>query len=810
MNPKHLNTLELPKILGRLSNYCSFSASIELAEALAPSIEFAEVQRRLAETSQAKEALDKNDSLTIGGAKDVRENAKLAAVGGVLEAQMLLDIRDTLESGRKIQRSLLRFQALYPQLTAITNAIEPLGNVVAEIGKTIDDSGEVRDTASDQLSSIRRQLRIVHERLLQKLQRMVSDGNNSLYLQEAIVTQRAGRYVIPIKSDFKGRIPGLIHDQSASGMTLFIEPLATLDLNNEWRELQMAEAREVRRILAAISQSVGAHADVIIRTVEALAQFDLAMAKAKYSDGIRGVAATLQDANPIRRSGDKGQGDASSVSPNPPIAPLANLLINQARHPLLNPDTVVPIDVELAQDTRVFVITGPNTGGKTVALKTIGLLALMTQCGLHIPVESAMLPVFKNVYADIGDEQSIEQSLSTFSSHLTNLVSFFEKVDENSLVLLDELGAGTDPVEGAALARAMLEYLLQTKAMCFVATHYPELKAWAYLTLGAVNASMAFDDRTLRPLYKLRVGLPGRSNAFAIAQRLNVPQAVLDQAQSFIDGNSQRAEDMLAEISKMQRQAEAARSGARRAEKHAEANAEELRKRLNQIEEERKQLLSQAQEDALKETENLRAEVRRLRARVVASGGSMDVLSELKSIEQEVGDVSDRAGQSVAPPPSTRKPIPEPQKRALRSGDTVRVRSLNTNGIVGEILDGEAEVQVGRLRTRVKLSELERVKVAAPVEDERNRYESEKPISPGIELDLRGTSVEEGVGRVEDYLDRAARAALPFARIIHGKGTGVLRQGIRNALKKHPLVASFETGMDGEGGDGVTVVKFKD
>jgi len=798
MNPKHINTLELPKILGRLSNYCNFSASVELAEALSPSIEFAEVQRRLAETSQAKEALDKNDQLSIGGAKDVRENARLAQVGGVLEAQMLLDIRDTLESGRKIQRSLLRFQALYPQLTAITNAIEPLGNVVAEIGKTIDDSGEVRDTASDALSSIRRQLRVVHDRLLQKLQRMVSDGNNALYLQEAIVTQRAGRYVIPIKSDFKGRIPGLIHDQSASGMTLFIEPLATLDLNNEWRELQMAETREVRRILTALSNSVGGHADVIIRTVEALAQFDLAMAKAKYSDAIRGVAATLVGAPTSRKPADAA------------VAPVQSLNLTQARHPLLNPETVVPIDVELAQDTRVFVITGPNTGGKTVALKTIGLLALMTQCGLHIPAESALLPVFKNVYADIGDEQSIEQSLSTFSSHLTNLVSFFEKVDDDSLVLLDELGAGTDPVEGAALARAMLEYLLKTNATCFVATHYPELKAWAYLTIGAVNASMAFDDKTLRPLYKLRVGLPGRSNAFAIAQRLNVPQEVLDQAQSFIDGNSQRAEDMLAEISKMQRQAEAARSGARRAEKHAEANAEELRKRLNQIEDERKQLLGKAQEDALKETEALRAEVRRLRARVVASGGSSDVLSELKLIEQEVGDVSDRAGQTVAPPASTRKPIPEPQKRALRSGDTVRVKSLNTNGIVGEIIDGEAEVQVGRLRTRVKLSELERVKVAAPAEDERTSYESEKPVSPGVELDLRGTTAEEGVGRVEDYLDRAARAALPFARIIHGKGTGVLRQAIRNALKKHPLVASFETGMDGEGGDGVTVVKFKD
>ena len=817
MISKHLNTLELPKILARLSNHCSFTASIELAQALTPATSAAEVQRRLAETTQAKDALEKIDILTVGGAHDVREHARLAERGGMLEAKDLLDIRDTLTAARNVQRALLRYQALYPQLTNITNQIEPLGTLTTEINKTIDDNGEVRDSASDQLAGIRKHVRIVHDRLIQKLQRMVSDGNNALYLQEALVTQRGGRYVIPIKSDFKGKIPGLIHDQSASGLTLFIEPIATLELNNEWRELQMAEAREVRRILVAISALVGQQAEPIIRTVESLAQFDLALAKAKYSEAIRGVAAVVADEGKDKGEGMRRRfaGDEEKNSPPHPLTPSPHhLVLTAARHPLLNPETVVPIDIELTSDTRILMITGPNTGGKTVALKTLGLFALMSQCGLHVPAESAALPVFKNIYADIGDEQSIEQSLSTFSSHLTNLVSFLSKVDAQSLVLLDELGAGTDPVEGAALARAMLEFLLKTGAVCAVATHYPELKAWSYLTAGAINASMAFDDKTLRPLYKLKMGLPGRSNAFAIAQRLNVPQDILDQAQTFIDHNSARAEDMLAEIAKMQRQAEAARSAARRAEKEAESSGDKIRKRLNGIEDERKQLLNQAQEDALRETEALRAEVRRLRARIVAAGGS---LTDVKGIEQEM-EKGLEFGKSEGLP-TTSKPSNLQTANALRTGantprplrpgDIVRVKTLNTNGEVAEVVGNEVEVQIGRMRMRVKVSDLERVRSAQPAEETRESVSvPEKPQSPGMELDIRGVNIEEGLSLLEDYLDRAARVALPFARVIHGKGTGVLRQAIRSALKKHPLIKSFETGLDGEGGDGVTVVKF--
>jgi DNA mismatch repair protein MutS2 len=792
---KHLNTLELPKILTRVSKYCSFSASEALALDLRPSTSRAEVERRLAETQQAREALEKHDQLSIGGAHDVRMSADLAAHAGVLEPRDLLDIRDTLIAGRNIQRTLSRFGALYPQLTAITNLIEPSGELTGEISRCIDDGGEVRDSASPELGTIRREVRIVHDRLLQKLQRLVSSGDNAPYLQEALVTQRGGRYVIPIKSDFKGKIPGLIHDQSSSGMTLFIEPLATLEDNNRWRELQLAEEREVRRVLIAVSGAVGAEAASIIRTVDAIARFDLALAKAKYADATRSAHPTvIPDSKfQIPDSGPKAESG------------IWNLEFVQARHPLLNPDSVVPIDVTLERETRVLVITGPNTGGKTVALKTIGLFSLMAQCGLHLPCEKASLRVFETVFADIGDEQSIEQSLSTYSSHLTNLCSFLDLVDRDSLVLLDELGAGTDPSEGASIARAMLEYLLNTLATCVVATHYPELKAWASLTAHAANANVAFDYETLRPLYTLSIGLPGRSNAFAIAQRLGIPESILDSARGYMDGNAARAEDMLAAIAQLQKDADDARAAARKSQNDAEGNADRVRARLNAIDDERKQLLAQARDEAAREVEQLRAELRRLRARVVASGGTLD---DVKAIETALGAAEEK--HMPAPPVPVKA---EPQrKRAIQVGDIVRVRSLNSEAEVGAIVGAEADVQIGRMRMRVKLSELERVRAKRVEEreqpEQKTSYVEQTP-SPGIELDLRGMTTEEGVAEVEAYLDKAARAALPFARIIHGKGTGALRKAVREAIKRHGGVASFETGQEGEGGDGVTVVKFK-
>ncbi len=808
MIAKHLHTLELPKILDRLATYCSFSASVALARALEPATEPAEVERRLAETAEARDVLGKNDQLGIGGARDVREAARLAARGGVLEPRTFLEIRDTLLSGRNIQRALSRFGALYPQLTAIVNAIEPNGALVAEINRCVDDNGEVRDTASPDLAAIRRAVRMAHDRLLAKLQRLVSDPSNAPYLQEALVTQRNGRYVIPVKADFKGRIPGVVHDQSASGMTLFIEPLATLELNNEWRELQLAEEHEVRRVLTALSGWVGAEADSIARTVEAIARFDLALAKAKYAEATRSVKPQIIIDGWIAGGGWNGTGEPANQEDAGESRPSGSrIAIMQARHPLLNPDTVTPIDVALPEGVRILVITGPNTGGKTVALKTIGLLALMAQCGLHIPCAQARLPVFEAVYADIGDEQSIEQSLSTFSAHLTNLRGFLEHVNGRALVLLDELGAGTDPAEGAALARAILEHLLQTGAICVVATHYPELKAWASLTPGAANANVAFDYETLRPLYKLSIGLPGRSNAFAIAQRLGIPDAIVSAARRYLDANVARAEDMLAEIARLQQQAERALEAARQSQREAEANAERIRARLNAIEDERRAVIEQAREEALRETEQLRAEVRRLHNRIVAAGGSLD---EAKRIKQEVEKLAE-AASAHTPKPAPREPQ---RQRAIQVGDAVRIQSLGAVAQVIAVNGEEADVQIGRMHMRARLSDLERISAGERLRqaqcESRDEFLSLPRVpAPPLELDLRGLTTEEGVTRVRDYLDRAARAGLPFVRLIHGKGTGALRRAIRDAIKADPAVQSFETGLEGEGGDGVTVVRLK-
>jgi DNA mismatch repair protein MutS2 len=836
---KHLKTLELPKILQQLTKECSFSASIELALALAPSTDFVEVGRRLAETSEARQALLVNDSLGIGGARDIRDLVMRAGRGGMLETTEFLDVRETLHSARHVQRAVARYAEQYTHLHAITEIINPHEAVAEEISRCIDDRGEVRDKASPELARVRSEVRIAHERLMQKLQNIVSSGG--AYLQEAIITQRGGRYVIPVKADFKGRIQGVVHDQSASGVTLFIEPLATVELNNQWRELQMAEEREIRRILTALSNLVGSNRDSMIRLVEQLAIFDLALAKAKYADRLNAHPAVL-------RAADLRAADLRALSQNSTETQFESpITITQARHPLLDPEKVVPIDVILTDNTRILIITGPNTGGKTVAMKTIGLMAMMTQCGLHIPVESATLPVFSAVYADIGDEQSIEQSLSTFSAHLTNLVSFIGKVNTGSLVLLDELGSGTDPVEGAALAHAILDYLLKSGAVCVVATHFAELKTWAAVSEGVTNANVAFDVRTLRPLYKLTVGLPGKSNAFAIAQRLGLPDEILQAAQQQLTGEHVKAEDMLAEIEKMRRQTEAARDAARRSERSAEQNKDRLRAQLRTIDDERKRVLAQARDDAEKEIEQLRAEVRRLRARVVAAGQSLE---EVRDIERELLQAEDFAAEERAALETTSEPAnaldfatpTEPtitrqgDKRAetkhkpakltsphkavtsvtpsgkLAAGATVRVKTLNTLGEIISIDEDLAEVQLGRMRMKVRLRDLERAKAPEmPQPDYTSKYErGHIAPSPGLELDMRGMMTDEGVTQVQDYLDRAARAGLPFVRIIHGKGTGALRRVVREAIKTHSAVKSFETGQEGEGGDGVTVVKLKE
>jgi DNA mismatch repair protein MutS2 len=832
MDAKSIATLELAKILDRLSKFTAFSASLTLALALTPTADLREAQRRQQQTTEARRLLSVKPDLTIGGARDVRPYAQSAAIGGVLEPSEMLDVKNTLVAGRTMQRTLTRLADQFPGLAALAARLEETPGLVEAISQTLDERGEVLDSASPALSTIRHDLRLAHDRLLQKLQRILSDPKNAPYLQEAIITQRDGRYVIPLKSDFKGRIRGIVHDQSASGATVFIEPLSTVELNNTWRELKLAEQQEIRRIMTALSALVGQQAGRVVGTVDALAEIDLAFAKARYADTLRATEPVLHGFRAARPPAKKHQqavvaeadGDGATAPAGTRQHPGSTLKLLQARHPLINPAYVVPIDVLLDEQTYALVITGPNTGGKTVSLKTVGLLALMAQCGLHVPAASGSeLSVFPKVYADIGDEQSIEQSLSTFSAHITNTIRILRQADDHSLVILDELGAGTDPAEGSALARAMLSYLLDMGATTLVATHYPELKGYAYTTPGVRNASMEFDLDTLAPTYRLIIGLPGRSNAFAIAARLGLDGTIIDEAKKLVGQADLESEKLLEEIHQARSEVRAERTRAENARRDAEETERDLAQRLEQIEDERRAVLDQARRTAEREIEALRDELSDLKRKLAraAALGQTGQAEETPADLLEAVDTALVSAEAAHTAPVATRPIdtgrPAPVRRAIRLGDTVKLKNLNSIGVVTALTATEAEVQVGRMRIRARLDE---VALRGSPDDEvlaalRPAPDPDLPASklnlhpsPGLELDIRGHTVEEGLAKLERYLDAAYLAGLPWVRLIHGKGTGKLRQAVRDYLRGSPVVQSHETGQEGEGGDGVTVVKL--
>jgi DNA mismatch repair protein MutS2 len=644
-------------------------------------------------------------------------------------------------------------------------------------------------------------MHIAFDRLQSKLNNIVHNANNAQFLQETLVTQRHGRYVVPLKAEFKGRIPGIVHDQSSSGATLFIEPLSTVELNNAWRELQLEEENEIRRIMRELCDLVGHEAKYIVRTVETLAAMDLIFAKAKYADASDASAPELL-------------GFREAPYPHPG----STIMLKEARHPLLDPETVVPIDVELDEDTFTLVITGPNTGGKTVALKTTGLLVLMAQCGLHLPAaENSQLSVFREVFADIGDEQSIEQSLSTFSSHMTNIIDILEFADEQSLVILDELGAGTDPTEGSALARALLDDLIGRGVTTIVTTHHPELKIYGHEKKGVSNASVEFDLKTLAPTYRLMIGIPGRSNALAIAERLGLPAGIVANARGLVGQADLDADELLDEIHKKRDETRRAADASVKAFQKAEELRAELRGRLHDIENERQQVMAQAREEAEDELVALRSEIRRMRKRLAAAGQPLDVI---KQVEQET--VAMEEDLLPLPVPATAAVPGDEDAPPLRLGDLVWVKTLNAEGQITELTAQDAEVMVGRLRLRARPDDLERRSKSESKREKKQRPTrlgprgaaadraavSTKPVSPGLELDMRGQKIEDAIPSLENYLDAAYMAGMPFVRIIHGKGTGALRQAVHDRLHGHPLVQKYERGNPREGGDGVTVVKL--
>lgn len=796
MNAKHLSTLEFPKILARLATYTSFSAGEEHAHALTPATDLQEIRWRLETTSEARALLDIERSATIGGAHDVRPQVRTAQRGKILPPHELLDVRDTLVAAHNLHRTLIKREGQFPRLARLAGRIRHCPKIVTEINRCLDDAGSgrgdyVRDEASSDLARIRREIHIAYDRLQDKLQRILNSSRNATFLQDHIITRRENRYVIPLKANFKGRIPGVVHDVSASGATIFIEPLPIVELNNAWRELQIEEQQEIERILAYLSNLIAERSVEFEQTIEALSDLDLAFSKAKYADDIDAVAPEFVPFHEVQSSNTRHPG--------------STICLIAARHPLLDPQSVVPIDVVLDEETHVLVITGPNTGGKTVSLKTVGLLTLMAQAGLHIPAQKgSTLSPFESVYADIGDEQSIEQSLSTFSSHLTNIVSFMAQANPRSLILLDELGAGTDPTEGAALARALLDHFRHCGAMTFVATHYPELKSYAQLTSGVQNASVEFDSKTLSPTYELSIGLPGRSNAFAIARHLDLPEEVVEAARQMISPDDLRTEDMLADIHRLRAQATQAwdEASANRAE--TEKMTRDLRERLGKIEQERSQILEQARERAEAELKGLRAEMRDLRRRLQAAATPMETATALEE-EAEALEAEISEPEPLIPPVPHKEPS-RPAQRPIRPGDTVWVRPLNSAGQVIEMLGKKAKVQVGPAHTRVRLTDLE-LQTAPQPELQESPVRIRDISSPGVRLDLRGCTVEEALKQLDRHLDRAMRAGLPQVRIIHGKGSGALRRSVRDFLFDYPLVRDYEAGGPKEGGEGVTIAK---
>jgi len=820
-----LETLEFPKVRLQLARYTAFSASRELALNLAPSVDPFEVRRRLRLTDEARRLLDEMPDVSIGGARDVRPAVGLARRGGVCDPAALLEIAATLASARRLRAMLLKLDAeSFPLLHEIAVDLPLLPEIEDAIARAIGEDGQVLDSASPKLARLRSEVRTAFNRLQEKLHNLITTHGD--VLQEPIITVRNGRYVVPVKATHRRVIRGLVHDQSASGATLYIEPLTVVELNNAWRELQLAEQAEVERILAELSALVGDHADAITAGVEALATLDLAFAMARYAAAMRCVMPEIID------------------PPLPPDEPL--LLLTAARHPLLDPQKVVPIDMRLGGRFRLLLITGPNTGGKTVALKTTGLLVLMAQAGMHIPAsQPSRLPVFAQVFADIGDEQSIEQSLSTFSSHMTNIIRILRALEaapdaepaETSvsgsiqtmppdmqhtarlpaLVLLDELGAGTDPVEGAALARAIIERLLELGVLGVATTHYAELKAFAYATPGVENASVEFDVETLAPTYKLTIGLPGRSNALAIAARLGLAPDLVERARATMAREDVQVEDLLAGI---HRERDAAAGELQRA-MEVRADAEKYRDRLaaelRAFEEQRDEAWQAAREAIEAELRQVRNEVRRLRDESRSVAASRRWLEEAERRLQEA-----RASLPAVPPGKPAgHPAPAAEQVArLQPGDVVRVRSV---GLTGEILsideeDQTAEVQVGGFRMQADLAELTREKRAAgngEGQPARPAYESRgaslpAPRDVSLELDMRGWRAADVGERLDRYLNDAYLAGLPWVRIIHGKGTGALRQAVRDTLKGHKLVASFSSASATEGGEGVTIVRLQE
>ena len=787
---KSLQTLELPAVLAMLAQQAVGEAAKERALELAPSAEAAEVRRRQEETSAAKTMMTVRGSPSFSGVKDVRASLARADLGGALNTRELLDIARVLQCARLVRGYIAEDSVGKTSIDALFYALRANKFLEEKITTSIIGEDEIADSASPELATIRRQMRAAAARARDALQKIISSPSYQKALQEPIITMRSDRYVVPVKVEHKGAISGLVHDVSASGATLFVEPMAAVKANNELRELASREKLEVERILAELSADCAEHRSDIDSDFELLVRLDLIFAKAKLSYKLDCQEASMEE---------------------------RGVILRHARHPLLDPAKAVPIDVELGENFDTLVITGPNTGGKTVSLKTIGLLAAMNQCGLHIPAaDGSNLPVFEHILADIGDEQSIEQNLSTFSAHMTNIVRILEECGENSLLLFDELGAGTDPTEGAALAISIIEFARKRGAMIAATTHYAELKVYATNEPGVQNASCEFDVDTLRPTYRLLVGIPGKSNAFAISKRLGLADAIINDARSRVGTESASFEATIEKLEQTRVQLEKER--------------DEASKKLRQAEEERKKAaLLRAELEVRLEKSDLRARREAERMLEEARSTAESVFRELDEMKQRANDEENAQRINEARSELRRRlnlseeklragdaPAQNDQvsSRPVQVGDMVQVKSM---GMKAEVLAVSADrvltLRAGILNLTAKEDE---VLLLEGVESETKKAAAKLAASTQLrtatvasEIDLRGMEAIEAVLAAERYIDSAVMGKLKTVTIIHGKGTGALRSAVQNMLRRNKAVKSFRLGRYGEGEAGVTVVELK-
>ncbi|MBS6936006.1 MAG: endonuclease MutS2 [Clostridium sp.] len=796
---RYFHTLELDKVLAKLADQANCDDSKRMALSLTPSDDFSTVQLLMKKTSDAYMLSARYTSPSLHKLKNCEMALRKAEKGSNLSLRELMDVSSVLHNIRSVKDWRKRCEGESTSLDPLFEVLTPNRELENTIDNAVLSEEELADSASAELASLRRKINQAKLRVRERLDQLIKSPTQSKYLQEALVTQRDGRFVVPVKSEYRSEIKGLVHDTSSSGATLFIEPMAVVEANNEIRVLQAKEKQEVDRIIMEFSVKVGEFAESIIYSYRSLVEIDLYFAKASLAYKMKATV--------------------------PNILQTGEIDLKRARHPLIDPEKVVPIDVNLGKDFNTLVITGPNTGGKTVTLKTMGLLTLMAMCGLMLPVaENSSISVYKKVLVDIGDEQSIEQSLSTFSAHMTNIVSIIEEADSDSLVLIDELGSGTDPVEGAALAISIMERLAMYGAKVGATTHYAEIKEYALQTPGVCNASCEFDVETLKPTYRLLIGIPGKSNAFAISQRLGLPEEIIEAAKRNISAEKTRFEDVLSQLDQTRQELEKEKEevdrlraeqleSKRNLEQFKQKTYKQMDRELQNAQEKANRIVSSVKaesEKLLQELDDIRRQKESEEFSRLVQGAKSSYRSNINRLEDTANPVIGRVKEEYTPP------------RPFKKGDLVLITQLNEEGVLLSDPDnaGNVQVQAGIIKTKVPVSDLRLVDKKRRRQLNRMEKKSngggvtrtltdKSQRSASSEIDLRGQTIEEGIMMVDQYIDSCLLMGIKTITIIHGKGTGALRNAIQQHLKNHKAVRSFRLGVYGEGENGVTIAELK-